>query len=282
MSEATATAEKEQASQEAPPAENPPTSDAGLSTDATTSQTSTESEAPEATLPDNADDYVKHVLESEGESGQASVAETRRPLVDPVEIARRSGEVKRRFEERQKAYDQLDFDAYNLDTDAGRKRFKDDAKRLLNEHHNDLLTNAGYQATELAWAAIGAEVYETIKALPKPLSESIVGAITQASKETYGGANVPFGEAFRIAAEAARKAGEAEGYRKGLGKGFSDGKKAGESAASGASSGQAVNGNAAPGLRFRSEDALHTAFANKEINAATYASEYKRLTGRDL
>lgn len=50
----------------------------------------------------------------------------------------------------------------------------------------------------------------------------------------------------------------------------------------GARSGQPTNGAPASGRRFANEDALNTAWNNREITRTEFAQEKKRLTGRDL
>lgn len=258
--------------------DSPPEIDATPAGDADP-QASTDA-APESSAPDlasieaEADEYLKS-LEGKGSEQQAPEPK-QNAGVDPA-VAQ---EAIRRFREgygtRQQRLDAL---AKRL-TDAGYSALEVEAisketKDILNEHHADALNLAGYEAAMT-------ERQHLVQAIASTIPQSIQTKVLESLKPAEGQPNPPIDKVLKAFIDASTAAAKEEGRRDGRKEGFIAGRSQGERTQSSAKSGQRVNGEAA-GRSYASEDALYTAWINKEpgLTREVYAREYKRLTGRD-
>ena len=241
----TDTAERtEEVTEQAPP-ETPVSSDADLQSTAdaaapTEAPATTEEEAP---LPGTADDYVQSVLEKEG-GEQAPEAKTEaRPSVDPNEVAAKLATFRGNYADRQKRFDAYEAELVQNGMPEGlAKRIVKEAKDILNEHHADALSNAGFEAATTSWNAATQQIFTTIhQILPQGQGQAFNDAIFKTAEAE--GRQATIADVIKHAWEMAKKAGETEGYKRGLNKGYTDGRSHGERAAQAGSSGQQVAGS---------------------------------------
>lgn len=236
----------------APPDNAEPTTQADAAAQPDASQ---ETGEQEPALPEDPAEYVKSVLEKEGQDGQPETQQ-RKPLIDPEQARQGLEAYRNAHRDRQRAFDDMrdrliEAGYSKLETEAIIK----DSKDILNSHHADALKYAGYEASSTALAEVGQSVWEGIDALPKPVSESVKTAFNDAAKSSPNG-EVPYSDVIKIIAERSQEIGRKDGYAKGLEKGFTDGRSARDATASGASSGQSVNGRNPTSSDNRSEDAI--------------------------
>lgn len=245
-----------------------PEGDAAASTPADAGSTQ---ETP-AETPDYEAEYEAWASEqTQKEGGEKQPEPAQVQGVDPAEVDNALRTFRANHDTRQKALDALHEDLVEAGMpDSVAKRFVKEAKDKLNEHHADSLNLAGYEAATREAQSVVAGLQQ---AVPKPVYESLV------AKAQKGGLDykVIFADVFA----AGKAEGDKQGKEAGRKEGFIAGRSHAERVANGASSGQQIEGTAAV-TRFTNEDALDTAFANKEISREQYAAEKKRLTGRDL
>lgn len=205
-------------------------------------------------------------------AGEAPEAVARKPLVDPTVVARERTALDTNYRARQKFFDDLDFDAYNLETPGGRKKFVEDAKNKVNEEHADVLSRGHYEAEHQAYALVSNDIAGGINALDKPLSEAIWQDVQVATKESKN-ANVPYAQLLKIIADRAEKHG-AKRYRE---EGFKAGRTARDATAGGAKSGQGVNGMGPDGKPADDTSILESNTSTLDQKKAAY----KRLYGHE-
>jgi len=151
-------------------------------------------------------------------------------------------------------------------------RFLGEIKAIINEEHGDGLRLSGASAATIERAAL----LNGLSTLPAPYIEKLTSQVKRPD-----GAPPPWADVFKTIRQIAHEEGKTEGEKTGRRAGYIDGRAQAERTAASANSGQHVQGGS-PGRSFASEDALHTAWNNRDISRDVYAREYKRLTGRDL
>ena len=233
--------------------------------------------APEATnlssYEAEADAWLKE-QEGKGSAPQAPEPEQRQG-VDPALAQQAIALYRRNHETRQNEIKARENELIDLGIDVAlaRRMAKEDSDRL-NSHHADGLQYAGYEAAMQERAVM-------VQAITSVVPQAIQTKVLESLKPADGQPNPPPAQIFEAfmkayAEDAVEKAKPA--LRK---EGFVAGRSIAERTAASANSGQHVQGGS-PGRSFASEDALHTAWNNRDISRDVYAREYKRLTGRDL
>lgn len=163
------------------------------------------------------------------------------------------------------------------DADRIAKREHDD----FNSHHADGLQLHKPAATREAMETVVSQINDAVKGTLGNDADKFFG--TEAEPKGYANIAEVFTSFKEIVTAGLLTEAEAEeretaavlAFRRAL-------EKAGR--LTGTSSGQQVNSNSASSgdRHFDNEDALHTAYGNRDITNEHYAREYKRLTGRDL